>query len=116
MMSTQVSDRQKFYGLLELDPDGMVLYSRREKNGDVGGMSDMRGYNFYSEVAYFDNVEEFRHCLDDFRKGSKQANTIDFNCHYADSSVHVRILLSRISERSGQGVTKSILVHIREAK
>ena len=118
MISALRPDRQEFYGLIELDSGGTVLYSRLEKNGlsdDVP--ADMTGQNFYTEVAPFENVEKLRKHLDDFRNGSRQSDTINFNCQYEDGIVPVRVVMTRISKQPGyNGVTKSILVRIRKAK
>ncbi len=111
-MSASHHNRHILFGLVELDAAGMVLYSRLE-NGN--GRSDLTGYNFFSEVAPFKNVEEFRRRLDEFREGSQQADAMDFNCHYEDGPVRVRVLLARIRDRSERAATKSILLHIRKA-
>src|SRR5687768_18414193 len=55
--------RQKFFGLVELDPAGKVLYNRSEtESGAPAGAaaSDLTGLNFFTEVAPFRNVGEFR--------------------------------------------------------
>jgi hypothetical protein len=127
--SGAVTLRQKFFGLVELDDAGTVLYSRVERDG-VGSSSssngrgdlpaaDLRGRNFYREVAPFENVEEFHRCLDSFRLSSQQANSITFTCQYEDGPVRVKILLARVRERSSRDdgeVTKSVLVHIRKVQ
>lgn len=111
---------QKLFGLLELDAAGTVLYSRIEADDpDSGALTkttDMTGRNFYTEVAPFRNVGEFRKQLDSFSRSSQPASSIDFTCDYEDGPVSVRILLARIRERSQKDSTKSILVHIRKAK
>ena len=108
---------RKLYGLIEIDPAGTVLYTRFEGEAAASFASlDAAGRNFYTEVAPFKNVGEFRQQLDDFRKGSQPAQSIDFTCHYEDGPLPVRILLARIRERSERDVTKSILVHIRRAQ
>lgn len=108
---------QKFFGLLELGADGMVLYSRVESEGGVRHpAADITGRNFFSEVAPFLNVVEFQECLDDFRRSSRQANSILFTCQYEDGPVRVKVLLARVEERSEHDVTKSILMHIRKAQ
>jgi hypothetical protein len=110
---------QKFYGLVELDADGTVLYSRVETDGR--GMAadrarDVTGRNFYTEVAPFRNVDEFRRLLECFCKGSQPASSADFVCDYDDGPQAVRVLLARIRERTELDVTKSVLVHIRKAQ
>jgi len=108
----------KFYGLLELDPSGTVLYSRVEPDGDSRAAAglDLTGRNFYTEVAPFRNVGEFRHQLEVFSRGEQPASSLDFTCEYEDGPLTVRVLLARIRERSEHDAMKSILVHIRKAR
>ncbi len=107
----------KLFGLVEIDAAGTVLYTRFE-GGDAAWFAarNTTGRNFFTEVAPFSNVGEFRQRLDDFAKGSQAAHSIDFTCLYEDGPLPVRILLARIRERSDRDVTKSILVHIRRAQ
>ena len=114
-MSAPVIASQKFFGLLELDADGTVLYSRIERDADWQQLApNITGRNFYSDVAPFQNVEEFHECLDNFSRSSQAANTIPFTCQYKDGPMQVRVLLARVRERSEHDVTKSILIHIRK--
>jgi hypothetical protein len=116
-MSASVIVSQKFFGLLELGTDGIVLYSRAESEGRVRcSAADIAGRNFFNEVAPFRNVGEFRERLDDFRRSSRQANSIHFTCQYEDGPLRVKVLLARVRERSEHDVTKSVLVHIRKAQ
>ena len=104
---------RKLFGLVELDAAGTVLYARLESDG---GAPDYTGLNFYTEVAPFSNVVEFRDQLERFSRGSQPALSFDFTCDYEDGPVQVRVLLARIRERSQADETKSILVHIRRAQ
>jgi hypothetical protein len=107
---------QKLYGLIEIDQTGTVLYTRFEGEGAAYfSARDCAGRNFYTEVAPFRNVDDFRLRLDTFRQGTLAAHSMDFTCDYADGPHAVRVLLARIRERSEYDVTKSILVHIRRA-
>ncbi|MFL6255427.1 MAG: hypothetical protein ACJ74T_10415 [Pyrinomonadaceae bacterium] len=117
-MSREGGATRKLFGLVELDSAGTVLYARCESSDSqqVGGAPDYTGCNFYTEVAPFKNVAEFRNQLDSFNRGSQPAHSIDFICDYEDGPLPVRILLARIREGSRTDVTKSILVHIRKAK
>lgn len=116
-MTASVLINQKFFGLVELSRDGTVLYSRIERDGDRHNPApSITGRNFFSEVAPFQNVEEFQKCLDGFSRSSQQANSIPFTCQYEDGPVRVKVLFARVHERSQHDVTKSILVHIRKAK
>ena len=115
-MSRFILSRQNLFGLLELDAVGTVLYSGIEREGvPDGSPSDMRGHNFYSEVAPFLNVEEFHQRLDTFDRGGEHANSFVFNCDYEDGAVPVRVLLARMSGRTNGDPTQSLLVHIKKA-
>ena len=109
---------RKLFGLVELDAAGSVLYTRIESPGAAqpGVAPDYTGLNFYTEVAPFRNVAEFRTLLERFSRGSQAAQSIDFTCDYEDGPLPVRVLLARIRERAEADVTKSILVHIRRAQ
>ena len=114
-MSAKGSPARKLFGLVELDPAGTVLYTRFEPDGSPQS-PDYTGLNFYTEVAPFSNVAEFRSHLDGFGRGSQPSLSMDFTCDYEDGPLPVRVLLARIRERSDLDVTKSILVHIRRAR
>lgn len=109
---------QKFYGLLELDHAGTVLYSRIEGEDAAAddAAPDVTGLNFYADVAPFRNVGDFRQQLDSFSRGAQPASTIYFTCDYADGPTSVKVLLARIRENSRRDTTKSILVHIRKVE
>jgi hypothetical protein len=107
---------RKLFGILELDSAGTVLYNRFDPDGGGGAAADMTGRNFYTEVAPFRNVGEFRQRLDCFSRGTEPAHSMDFTCDYEDGPLPVRVLLARIRERSQAEATKSILVHIRRAQ
>jgi hypothetical protein len=108
---------QKFFGLMELDAAGMILYSRIERDGGRHLFpTNITGRNFYTEVAPFQNIEEFQKCMESFMQSSLQVNSITFTCQYEDGPLKVKILLARVRERSKGDVSKSILVHIRKAQ
>jgi hypothetical protein len=108
----------KFYGLVELDAAGTILYSRVEQDGASSSLlaPDLTGRNFYTEVAPFGNVGEFRRQFELFSLGQEPAGSFDFICEYDDGPLTVRVLLARIRERSEQNLTKTILVHMRKAR
>lgn len=77
----------ELYGLVELNQEGTVLYSRLD---DAGASSDINGRNFFSEVAPFKNVEAFRQLVSNFTSGRDQANNFNFMCDFDDMTVLVR--------------------------
>ena len=104
-----------FFGLLELDHAGTVLYSRLD--GDVGkeASADICGSNFYTEFAPFKNVEEFRERLGQFAKTDKPAESFIFDCHcHGGEVVPVRVLLARMRQRADGSRMEYVLVHIRK--
>ncbi len=113
-MSAVILTAQELLGLFELDDAGRILYYRMDSaDASPETSPDMTGHNFYDEVAPFENVEEFRRCVTDFRRGGKAADSFNFECHCDGSDHPVRVLLARIRERVDQNNTKSVLVHIR---
>jgi hypothetical protein len=109
---------RKLYGFVELDPAGTVLYARVEPDGtpQPGAAPDYKGRNFYTEVAPFKNIAEFKEQLDAFDRGPQPAHSLDFTCDYEDGPLLVRVLLARIRERSQADAAESILVHIRRVE
>ena len=113
-MSTPSVATHTLFGLVELDPAGTVLYSRPDGAGK-GDSPDVCGCNFYTEVAPFENVEEFREYLSGFARGESPAHSFTFDCRFADGEVvPVRVLLARMRQRADGRPTESVLVHIRK--
>ncbi|MDQ3687079.1 MAG: hypothetical protein M3430_16005 [Acidobacteriota bacterium] len=117
-MGTSVLNNRKFFGLVELDALGRVIFCSpmSESNFSNGIADGIKGRDFFSEVAPFENAEEFRQCINNFRASSRQASSINFTCRYQDGPLNVRVLLARIRERPDEHLTKSILVHVRKAQ
>ena len=116
-MSVSVMPEQRLFGLLELDSAGTVLYARTEADGHPSELlPEMRGRNFYTEIAAFANAFELKRHVDNFRESRAQATTLDFTCQYEDGPVTVRVLLARVREANGPDRTKSILVHMRPSR
>jgi hypothetical protein len=117
MMRTLIYNRQKLFGLYELDDAGLVLYSRIEADGSESGVravADAAGQNYFDEVAPFENVDEFRLLIANFTRGHRLADSFNFTCRLDDGPLPVRVLLARIRERTNGEQLKSILVHIRK--
>jgi len=110
-VSDSYQPHPQLLGLVELDQAGTVLYARLEKD-DV--RRDLSGLNFFSEVAPFKNVEEFRRRVEEFTSGRDRANSFNFTCDFEDGEVSVRVLIARIRERTSGERAKSILIHIRQ--
>ena len=105
---------QELLGLFELDDAGKVLYYREEVEGEPGGtLPDFVGRNFYNEVAGFENVEEFRRCVTEFRRSATAADSFESECRYGDFDLRLKVLLARICGSVNRANTKSILMYLK---
>ena len=112
-MSSLTLTTQKLFGLLELDPRGTVIFSKLEGDEKLAGALDVVGRNFFSEVATFLNVAEFRQRFETFDSNPEPSSSFMFNCDYEDGSVPVKVLLARL--REDMGYPGSVLVYIKKA-
>ena len=104
---------KKLFGLLELDQGGTVIFSKLEGEEKFPGAVDVVGRNFFSEVATFLNVAEFRERFETFDNDHQPSNSFSFNCDYGDGAVPVRVLLARLREDAKY--PGSVLVYIKKA-
>ena len=115
MGTLSVAAGNNFFGLLELDHAGMVLYSRLDGEAGKATSADICGSNFYTGFAPFANVEEFRERLNRFALSDSPAESFMFDCRCHDGEVvPVRVLLARMRQRADGTRTESMLVHIRK--
>ena len=114
-MSTLILATQKLFGLLELDPRGTVIFSKLEGDEKLTGAVGVGvvGRNFFSEVATFLNVAEFRQRFEIFDSSTEPSSSFMFNCDYEDGAVPVKVLLARLKEDTGY--PGSVLVYIKKA-
>ena len=112
-MSSLMLAPQKLFGLLELDPQGTVVFSKMEGDEELSGAADLVGRNFFSEVATFLNVAEFRERFEVFDSKPEPSNSFMFNCDYEDGAVPVRVLLARLREDTKN--PGSVLLYIKKA-
>ena len=111
-MSSLMIATQKLFGLLELDPRGTVIFSKLEGDEKLAGVGVV-GRNFFSEVATFLNVAEFRQRFEIFDSSTEPSSSFVFNCDYEDGAVPVKVLLARLREDTGY--PGSVLVYIKKA-
>ena len=111
-MSSLTLTTQKLFGLLELDPRGTVIFSKMEGDEKLAA-GDVVGRNFFSEVATFLNVAEFRQRFETFDSNPEPSSSFMFNCDYEDGAVPVKVLLARLREDTGY--PGSVLVYIKKA-
>ena len=112
-MSSLILAPQKLFGLLELDPQGTVVFSKLEGDEKLPGTSDIVGRNFFSEVATFLNVAEFRERFEPFDSKPEPSHRSMFNWDYEDGAVPVKVLLARLREDTQY--PGSVLVYIKKA-
>lgn len=112
-MSSLILATQKLFGLLELDPHGTVIFSKLEGDEKLAGAMDVVGHNFFSEVATFLNVAEFRERFETFDSNPQPSSSFIFNCDYEDGAVPVRVLLARLREDTKYPA--SVLLYIKKA-
>ena len=113
-MSSLIPGPQKLFGLLELDLHGTVIFSRLEGDEELAGAMDVVGLNFFSEVATFLNVAEFRQHFETFDNNPQSgSSSFMFNCDYEDGAVPVKVLLARLREDTKY--PGSVLVYIKKA-
>ena len=112
-MSSLILAPQKLFGLLELDPRGTVIFSKLDGDEILAGAVNVVGRNFFSEVATFLNVAEFRQRFETFDSNPEPSNSFVFNCAYGDGAVAVKVLLARLREDTKY--PESVLVYIKKA-
>ena len=112
-MSSLILATQRLFGLLELDPRGTVIFSKLEGEEKLAGTVDVVGRNFFSEVATFLNVAEFRQRFEAFGSNPEPSSSFIFSCAYEDGAVPVKVLLARLKEHTGY--PGSVLVYIKKA-
>ena len=112
-MSSLSLTTQKLFGLLELDPRGTVIFSKLDGDEKLAGAVNVVGRNFFSEVATFLNVAEFRQRFEAFDSNPQPSSSFMFNCDYDDGAVPVKVLLARLREDTGY--PGSVLVYIKKA-
>jgi len=112
-MSSLILAPQRLFGLLELDLQGTVVFSKLEGDEKLPGAVDIVGRNFFSEVATFLNVAEFRQHFETFDGKPEPSSSFTFNCDYEDGAVPVKVLLARLREDTKY--PGSVLVYIKKA-
>ena len=115
-MITALPRSEPFFGLLELDADGRVLYYKPERDGSsTDPMPNIIGENFFTDVAPGANIKELKERLTNFRRSHASALSFNFTFSFEHGTIPARVLLARIYDRSELGSTESTLVHFRKA-
>ena len=99
-------------GLFELADDGKVLYASIESpEGGLQRHPNVDGANFFTDVAYFSNVDELRRKFELFRLNGARSTSFQFTCQYSQGPQPIRIVIARLMADSEP---PSILVHFRK--
>ncbi|HEV7859204.1 MAG TPA: hypothetical protein VGO91_11350 [Pyrinomonadaceae bacterium] len=107
---------ETFFGLLELDAEGTVLYFKPERQGDpIGLLPNFIGENFFTAVMPVANVKELKERFTNFRRSHAPALSFNFIFSFEHGTVPARVLLARIHDRSELGTAEFTLVHLRKA-
>jgi hypothetical protein len=115
-MSISLDTEQPLTALVELDPEGTVLFLKwNEEEKLPHSPNELVGRNFFSEVAPFENISELRDRFETFHCGSSSTNSFSFNCKYEDRSERVRVLLARLRADPVPGRSGAVLMYIKKA-
>ncbi|MGH9903190.1 MAG: hypothetical protein ACRD68_15390 [Pyrinomonadaceae bacterium] len=102
------------FGLLELDAAGTVLfYEPVKERASMFTASNVRGRNFFTEVAPVAQVREFRERFDAFMRGGDSPQRVTLVVPSERGAVQVQFLLVRIRERTALPNERLALVRIR---
>jgi len=113
-MSSLIPGPQKLFGLLELDLQGRVIFSKLEGEEKLATATDLVGRNFFSEVATFLNVAEFQQHFETFdNQPHSGSSSCMCDCDYGDGAAPVKVLLARL--REDRKYPGSVLVYIKKA-
>src|SRR5215510_9145593 len=111
-MEAKRQTEQRLMGLFELDEEGTVLYSSIEStSGYMYREPRLDGANFFTEIASFNNKDDFHRRFDIFRLADNRACTFGFTCEYPDGEFAVKVVMARLFLDQNHS---SFLVHLRK--
>ncbi len=106
----------ELFGLYELALDGTVLFYKANAGNDSPTMSaGLVGRNFFTEIANFENVAEFRRRFENFIEGRQSVDNFTVKDSRCESQKHLRVMLVRLGEAGCDGRKKFVLADIRQA-
>lgn len=87
------------FGVIELDREGTILAVNRPEL-EMARLSHHRlaGRNFFAEVAFCADVQDFHGRFDDFMEGRAPSESFDFTYDFPHGKVDVRLTFIRLSE------------------
>jgi len=115
MMATLRINKDRPFGLFEIDESGTIIYSKVEPDESPGPAVDVTGKNFFQDVVPLETVVELKEKIASFTCGNIATDSFYVTYRVDSGDVPVKVLLGRIRERPSGYNTKSVLVHIRRA-
>ena len=113
MISTPPQDELPF-GILELDPTGVVRRYRPEQTrSSATSAAEIIRRNIFTDISAVAQSKELPERLHAFLRSSQPTEKFNLTLHCNDSDVEAQILLVHIYEQSEQGRERLSLVHIR---
>lgn len=102
-------------GLFELDAAGTIMYSKvLADNFTFNQSKKFVGSNFFDDLVQFDNVEDFRNRFRSFLQSADPIDKFNFTCHFNQSPVELKVMLTYVHEREYNGNSKLVIVDIRK--
>jgi len=114
-MATLRTNKDRPFGLFEIDESGTIIYSRAEPDESQEPADDVTGKNFFQDVLPLETVVELKEKIASFTCGNIATDSFYITYHVESGDMSVKVLLGRIRERPSGYNTKSVLVHIRRA-
>src|SRR5262245_32690563 len=111
-MRAVASSSCRILGLFELDQNGKVLYFDHSDHSTNNGR-DLRGANFFTEIADFNNASELECRFETFLLMQSSACSFHFTCKGDEGETEVQVLMARLRKLPAD---YSFLIHIRRAE
>ncbi len=106
----------ELFGLYELALDGTVLFYKASAGNESPTMSkSLVGRNFFTEIANFENVEEFRRRFENFVEGRQTVDNFTVKGSRSKNQELLRVMFVRLGKASHDGQKKFVLADIRQA-
>ena len=107
---------QNLCGVYEMDIAGTVLYHKaRAGNPAEEPLQNLKGRNFFDELAHLQNFTEFQRHFKYFVSDSHSTNEFKISFQFDEQILESRVKLVRVSERENNVSSSLFIVDIRQA-
>ena len=114
-MNNSLLTQTKPFGLYELALDGTVLfYKAGLDNENSANIQNLVGRNFFTEIASFENIDEFQMRFENFVQAHQSVASFTFNGSRNESQ-NLRVMLVRLGEGSRDERKRFVLADFRPA-